>query len=53
MAQDMVALMAALGHDRFALAGHDRGGRVGTRLCLGHPDRVARFAALREFFLET
>jgi haloacetate dehalogenase len=46
MAQDMVALMAALGHDRFALAGHDRGGRVGTRLCLDHPDRVARFAAL-------
>jgi haloacetate dehalogenase len=46
MARDMVALMAALGHDRFALAGHDRGGRVGYRLCLDHPERVARFAAL-------
>jgi haloacetate dehalogenase len=46
MARDMVALMAALGHERFALAGHDRGGRVGYRLCLDHPDRVARFAAL-------
>ena len=46
MAEDMVALMAELGHDRFALAGHDRGGRVGYRLCLDHPDRVARFAAL-------
>ncbi len=29
MAEDMVALMAKLGHERFALAGHDRGGRVG------------------------
>ncbi len=46
MAEDMVALMAALGHHRFALAGHDRGGRVGFRLCLDHPERVARFAAL-------
>ena len=46
MARDMVALMAALGHERFALAGHDRGGRVGTRLCLDHPERVTRFAAL-------
>ncbi len=46
MAEDMVALMAALGHDRFALAGHDRGGRVGYRLCLDHPERVTRFAAL-------
>lgn len=46
MAEDMVALMATLGHERFALAGHDRGGRVGYRLCLDHPERVARFAAL-------
>ena len=46
MAEDMVALMAELGHHRFALAGHDRGGRVGFRLCLDHPERVARFAAL-------
>jgi len=46
MAEDMVALMAELGHERFALAGHDRGGRVGYRLCLDHPERVTRFAAL-------
>jgi haloacetate dehalogenase len=46
MAADMVALMASLGHERFALAGHDRGGRVGYRLCLDHPERVTRFAAL-------
>lgn len=46
MAEDMVALMTALGHERFALAGHDRGGRVAYRLCLDHPERVTRFAAL-------
>ena len=46
MAADMVALMAKLGHERFALAGHDRGGRVAYRLCLDHPKRVTRFAAL-------
>lgn len=44
MAADMVALMQALGHDRFYLAGHDRGGRVGYRLCLDHPERVRAFA---------
>lgn len=46
MAEDMVKVMSALGHERFGLAGHDRGGRVGYRLCLDHPDRVERFAAL-------
>ncbi len=46
MAQAMVELMASLGHERFLLAGHDRGGRVGYRLCLDHPERVERFAAL-------
>ena len=40
MAQDMVEVMAALGHERFLLAGHDRGGRVAHRLCLDHPERV-------------
>ena len=43
MAEDMVKAMAALGFDRFALAGHDRGGRVGYRLCLDYPERVERF----------
>ncbi|WP_374444348.1 alpha/beta fold hydrolase [Stella sp.] len=46
MAQDQVELMAGLGFDRFALVGHDRGGRVGHRLCLDHPGRVSTFAAL-------
>ena len=38
--------MAALGHERFGLAGHDRGGRVGHRLALDHPERVAKLAVL-------
>ena len=37
---DLVEAMAALGHDRFAVAGHDRGGRVAYRMALDHPDRV-------------
>lgn len=46
MAADMVAVMRALGYERFFIAGHDRGGRVGYRLALDHPDRVVRLAAL-------
>ena len=46
MARDVVDVMAALGHDRFLLAGHDRGGRVAYRLALDHPDRVQRLATL-------
>jgi len=46
MAQDMAALMTTLGYERFRLAGHDRGARVGYRLCLDHPGRVERFAAI-------
>ena len=46
MARDMVSLMASLGHQRFAVAGHDRGGRVAYRMALDHPDRVERAALL-------
>jgi haloacetate dehalogenase len=46
MAADALALMTALGHDRFFVAGHDRGARVGYRLALDRPDRVARLAVL-------
>lgn len=46
VAADLVALMAHLGHDRFQVAGHDRGGRVTHRLCLDHPDAVIRAAVL-------
>lgn len=40
MATDQVALMAHLGHDRFHVVGHDRGGRTAHRMALDHPDRV-------------
>ena len=46
MAQDMVEVMRTLGHPRFALAGHDRGGRVAHRLAVDHPDAVIRLAVL-------
>lgn len=42
MAQDMVELMAALGHERFHVAGHDRGARVTHRLALDHPECVLK-----------
>src|SRR5882757_8935702 len=32
MAADLIAVMDALGHARFCVAGHDRGGRVAHRL---------------------
>jgi haloacetate dehalogenase len=46
MARDQVALMAKLGFERFAVAGHDRGGRVAYRLALDHPDKVSKLAVL-------
>jgi haloacetate dehalogenase len=46
MAKEMVALMAGLGHERFAVAGHDRGGRVAYRMALDHPDVVSRLVIL-------
>jgi haloacetate dehalogenase len=46
MARDQVAVMAALGFERFAVAGHDRGARCAYRLALDHPERVERLAVL-------
>jgi haloacetate dehalogenase len=46
MAQDLVDVMIALGHGKFNLAGHDRGGRVSYRLALDHPGRVLKLAVL-------
>ncbi|MBV2359786.1 alpha/beta hydrolase [Thalassococcus sp. CAU 1522] len=46
MAQDMVEVMAHLGHARFDICGHDRGGRVAHRLCLDHPETVRRWSVL-------
>ncbi|MGF7234487.1 MAG: alpha/beta fold hydrolase [Frankia sp.] len=46
MAADVVALAAALGHDRFALAGHDRGALVAFRAALDHPTVITHLACL-------
>ncbi|WP_442755447.1 alpha/beta fold hydrolase [Methylocystis sp. JAN1] len=44
MADDVVRVMEALGHVQFALAGLDRGARVGFRLALDHPGRLTKLA---------
>lgn len=46
MAGDLVGLMHILGHETFAVAGHDRGARVTHRLALDHPESVQRAAVL-------
>ncbi|RBI77261.1 alpha/beta hydrolase [Roseovarius sp. TE539] len=46
MARDVLALMARHGHDRFAVAGHDRGARVAHRLALDAPEAVSRVALM-------
>jgi haloacetate dehalogenase len=46
MALDQLAIMEALGFDRFAVVGHDRGGRVAYRLALDHPARVTALVSL-------
>jgi haloacetate dehalogenase len=46
LALDQVQAMAELGHERFAVAGHDRGGRVAYRMALDHPGRVGALAVL-------
>jgi haloacetate dehalogenase len=46
LALDQVQAMSSLGYDRFAIAGHDRGGRVAYRMALDHPDRVSALAVL-------
>src|SRR5919199_3417477 len=43
-AGDLVALMDALGHQRFAVVGHDTGFAISYALAADHPDRVARVA---------
>lgn len=46
LARDQVEVMAALGHERFAVVGHDRGARCAYRMALDHPDVVTRLAVL-------
>lgn len=46
MSNDIAAMMTRLGHERFAVAGHDRGGRVAYRMGFDHPDRLLKIAVL-------
>jgi haloacetate dehalogenase len=46
MAGDCLALMAALGHERFAVVGHDRGAYVALRTAMDHPAAVTALAVL-------
>ena len=46
MAQDQIEVMHHFGFDKFAVIGHDRGGRVAHRMALDHADRVTKAAVL-------
>jgi haloacetate dehalogenase len=46
LAAELLELMRQLGFERFAVAGHDRGGRVAYRMALDHPGAVERLAVL-------
>jgi haloacetate dehalogenase len=45
-ARDQLAVMSALGFERFRVAGHDRGGRTAYRMALDAPERIERLAVL-------
>jgi haloacetate dehalogenase len=46
MAQDQVEVMKHFGFDKFALVGHDRGGRAAHRLALDHPEVLTKLVIL-------
>ncbi|MFD8530128.1 alpha/beta fold hydrolase [Streptosporangium canum] len=46
MARDCAALMRVLGHERFAVVGHDRGAYVAQRLAMDHPDMVSHLVVI-------
>ncbi|WP_423195060.1 MULTISPECIES: alpha/beta fold hydrolase [unclassified Cupriavidus] len=46
MAADQMAVMRALGFERFRVLAHDRGGRVAHRLALDHPQAVEKLVTL-------
>lgn len=46
LARDMLTLMHLLGHEQFAVGGHDRGSYVAFRLALDHPDSVTKLAVM-------
>ncbi|WP_328333957.1 alpha/beta hydrolase [Kribbella sp. NBC_00382] len=46
MAGDVARLMSELGHDRFAVVGHDRGSQVAYRTAFDHPERVSKLVVM-------
>lgn len=46
MGNIMLQMMKKLGFDTFAVAGHDRGGRIAYRMALDHPEKISRLAVL-------
>jgi|HubBroStandDraft_2_1064218.scaffolds.fasta_scaffold751313_1 pimeloyl-ACP methyl ester carboxylesterase len=44
LADDLAALMDALGHQRFAVVGHDTGMDIAYALAADHPGRIERLA---------
>jgi haloacetate dehalogenase len=46
MALDQMEVMSHFGFEKFAVVGHDRGGRVGHRMALDHPDRITKLVVL-------
>jgi haloacetate dehalogenase len=46
LAATLVEAMAAIGHDQFAIIGHDRGGRISYRAALDHPERIGKVGVL-------
>lgn len=46
MGRELLDLMAALGHRRFAVAGHDRGARIAYRMALDHPEAIAKLCVV-------
>jgi haloacetate dehalogenase len=45
-ARDCVALMRHLGHERFAIVGHDRGSYTAFRTAMDHPEAVSHLGIL-------
>ena len=48
MANDIIAIMRRLGHERFMIGAHDRGARVAHRMGLDHPDQKKQSSTLSE-----
>ena len=46
MALDQIEVMRAMGYERFAVAGHDRGARVTWRLAVEHPQAITKAAVI-------